>query len=181
VSHGDASRYRPWAELLKRCFSIDVLTCTGCGGRMRLVALVTEPASIRRLLRGVRETSDAPPRAGSRPALLEESRAEARCRRDAGRVAGREETKDGAKDADGVTADVCATEPASCDEARSRARRIELDDGSEAAPHVVRDRTPFPGARRTGGSAKRSLVSLTPGASCPDRGRYALLSPMGRA
>jgi len=54
------SRYRPWAELLKRCFSIDVLTCTGCGGRMRLVALVTEPASIRRFLRGVRETSDAP-------------------------------------------------------------------------------------------------------------------------
>src|SRR5271154_775674 len=47
------SRYRPWAELLKRCFSIDVLTCTGCGGRMRLVALVPEPASIRRFLRGL--------------------------------------------------------------------------------------------------------------------------------
>ena len=60
MSHGDAFRYRPWAELLKRCFSIDVLSCTGCGGRMRLVALVTEPASIRRFLRGVRETSDAP-------------------------------------------------------------------------------------------------------------------------
>ena len=60
------SRYRPWAELLKRCFSIDVLTCTGCGGRMRLVALVTEPASIRRFLRGLRETSDAPVRAPAR-------------------------------------------------------------------------------------------------------------------
>jgi len=54
------SRYRPWAELLKRCFSIDVLTCTGCGGRMRLVALVTEPASIGRFLRGLGETHDAP-------------------------------------------------------------------------------------------------------------------------
>jgi hypothetical protein len=60
------SRYRPWAELLKRCFSIDVLTCTGCGGRMRLVALVTEPASVRRFLRGLGETTDAPARAPAR-------------------------------------------------------------------------------------------------------------------
>jgi hypothetical protein len=37
------SRYRPSAELLQRCFSIDVLSCPGCGGRMRLVALVTDP------------------------------------------------------------------------------------------------------------------------------------------
>ena len=36
------SRYRPWAELLKRCFAVDVLACPRCGGRMRLVALVTE-------------------------------------------------------------------------------------------------------------------------------------------
>jgi hypothetical protein len=54
------------AELLKRCFSIDVLTCTGCGGRMRLVALVTEPASTRRFLRGLGETHDAPVRAPAR-------------------------------------------------------------------------------------------------------------------
>jgi hypothetical protein len=60
------SRYRPWAELLKRCFSIDVLTCTGCGGRMRLVALVTEPASVRRFLRGLGVTTDAPARAPAR-------------------------------------------------------------------------------------------------------------------
>jgi len=60
------SRYRPWAELLRRCFSIDVLACTGCGGRMRLVALVTEPAPIRRFLRGLGETTDAPTRAPAR-------------------------------------------------------------------------------------------------------------------
>jgi hypothetical protein len=40
------SRYRPWAELLKRCFAIDVLACPRCGGRMRLVALVAEAASV---------------------------------------------------------------------------------------------------------------------------------------
>jgi hypothetical protein len=49
----------PWAELLKRCFSIDVLTCTACGARMRLVALVTEPAATSS---AVSETTDAPAR-----------------------------------------------------------------------------------------------------------------------
>jgi len=60
------SRYRPWAELLKRCFSIDVLACPGCGGRMRLVAMVTEPASIRRFLRGLGESTQWPVREPAR-------------------------------------------------------------------------------------------------------------------
>jgi hypothetical protein len=60
------SRYRPWAELLKRCFAIDVLACPRCGGRMRLVALVTEAASVRRFLRGLGESTDAPLRAPAR-------------------------------------------------------------------------------------------------------------------
>ncbi len=60
------SRYWPWAELLKRCFAIDVLACPRCGGRMRLVALVTEAASVRRFLRGLGESTDAPARAPAR-------------------------------------------------------------------------------------------------------------------
>jgi hypothetical protein len=60
------ARYRPWAELLKRCFSIDVLACPTCGGRMRLVALVTEAASVRRFLRGLGEPTDTPTRAPAR-------------------------------------------------------------------------------------------------------------------
>ena len=60
------SRYRPWAELLKRCFAVDVLACPRCGGRMRLVALVTEAASVRRFLRGLGESTDAPARAPAR-------------------------------------------------------------------------------------------------------------------
>jgi hypothetical protein len=60
------SRYRPWAELLKRCFSIDVLACPTCGGRMRLVALVTEAASVRRFLRALGEPTDTPTRAPAR-------------------------------------------------------------------------------------------------------------------
>jgi hypothetical protein len=60
------SRYRPWAELLQRCFSIDVLSCPGCGGRMRLVALVTDPKSTQRFLRGLGESTDGPVRAPAR-------------------------------------------------------------------------------------------------------------------
>jgi hypothetical protein len=31
-----------WAELMKRTFGFDVLACPGCGGRLRLVALIDE-------------------------------------------------------------------------------------------------------------------------------------------
>jgi len=60
------SRYRPWAELLKRCFSIDVLRCPSCDGRMRLVALVTDPKQVRRFLRGIGEPTEPPPREPAR-------------------------------------------------------------------------------------------------------------------
>jgi len=39
------------AELLKRTFGFDVLTCPCCGGRMRLLALVMDPKSIARRIR----------------------------------------------------------------------------------------------------------------------------------
>ena len=38
------SGYRPWAELLQRTFAVDVLTCNSCQGRMRLLAVVKNPA-----------------------------------------------------------------------------------------------------------------------------------------
>ena len=61
-----ASTYRPWAELLQRTFAIDVLECPKCQGRMRLIARVTERASIRRFLTGVGELVDVPERSPSR-------------------------------------------------------------------------------------------------------------------
>jgi hypothetical protein len=39
-----------WAELLKRVFEIDVLTCPWCGGKRRLIALITDGAVVRRIL-----------------------------------------------------------------------------------------------------------------------------------
>jgi hypothetical protein len=54
------SGYRPWAELLKRSFAIDVQTCSRCGGRAKLIALVTKPASIERFLRHLGEPTEVP-------------------------------------------------------------------------------------------------------------------------
>jgi hypothetical protein len=43
------SGWRPWAELLKRSFDID-LRCSQCNGRMKLKSFLTSPKSLRRLL-----------------------------------------------------------------------------------------------------------------------------------
>jgi hypothetical protein len=40
------SNYRPWAELLRRTFGIDVLQCPTCKGRMKLVAMVTKQKAL---------------------------------------------------------------------------------------------------------------------------------------
>jgi hypothetical protein len=58
--------YRPWAELLQRTFGIDVLECPRCKGRMKLVAMVTEPKNIHRFLAALGEPTDVPPRSPSR-------------------------------------------------------------------------------------------------------------------
>jgi hypothetical protein len=60
------STYRPWAELLKRTFDIDVLCCPRCGGRMKLLALVTDSKSAARYLRAIGEPTDVPCRSPSR-------------------------------------------------------------------------------------------------------------------
>jgi len=63
------STYRPWAELLKRTFDVDVLSCPSCGGRMKLLAMVTDSKSVVRYLRAVREPKDVPRRPTSRGSL----------------------------------------------------------------------------------------------------------------
>ena len=59
-------RYRPWAELMRRTFALDVLCCPRCSGRLRFVALMTEPMEIRRYLRALGERTDAPERSPAR-------------------------------------------------------------------------------------------------------------------
>jgi hypothetical protein len=39
-----------WAERLKRIFQIDVLACPRCGGTLRIIADVTDPMIIKKIL-----------------------------------------------------------------------------------------------------------------------------------
>jgi hypothetical protein len=39
-----------WAALMHRAFAIDVLACAHCGGRLRLIGTLHDPAVIRKLL-----------------------------------------------------------------------------------------------------------------------------------
>jgi hypothetical protein len=61
-----AGRYRPWAELLARTFAVDILACPKCQGRMRLLAMVEDPANVARFLAAVGETTEVPRRSPPR-------------------------------------------------------------------------------------------------------------------
>ena len=49
-----------WAALLARVFAVDVTLCPACGGRLRLIAVLSDPASIRSYLGGVGLAADLP-------------------------------------------------------------------------------------------------------------------------
>lgn len=55
-----------WSKLLARVFQIDVQQCPACGGRLKILAALTDPASVRRYLEGVGLPSRAPPLATAR-------------------------------------------------------------------------------------------------------------------
>jgi hypothetical protein len=59
-------RRRLWAQLLRRVYEVDPLTCRECGGPMRILAFIQEPATIRKILahleRQGRDPSRAPPK-----------------------------------------------------------------------------------------------------------------------
>ena len=50
---GQKRRRIAWAELLRRVWEVDVLACPRCHGRLQHVTVLTNPASIRRLVAGV--------------------------------------------------------------------------------------------------------------------------------
>ncbi len=56
---GDPARYL-WAQLLARIYGVHPLKCSGCGGRIRLVGLITEPATVVQILEHVGEPTSAP-------------------------------------------------------------------------------------------------------------------------
>ena len=40
-----------WADLMRRSMGLDVVTCPRCGGRLRLIAVIDDPAVVQRVLR----------------------------------------------------------------------------------------------------------------------------------
>ncbi len=56
-----------WATLLARVFSSDISECAACSGRLRIVAALTDPASIRTYPEGVGLPAVPPPRAPPQP------------------------------------------------------------------------------------------------------------------
>jgi hypothetical protein len=53
-------KYLTWAALLERTFAIDVLACPECSGRLRLVATITDPAVMRKILDHLDLPTEAP-------------------------------------------------------------------------------------------------------------------------
>jgi hypothetical protein len=45
-----ARRGWTWAQLMRRAFDLDVQACPNCGGRLRLIATIVDPRTIRALL-----------------------------------------------------------------------------------------------------------------------------------
>ena len=56
-----------WAELLRRVFAVDVLTCPHCGGPRRLIAQLTDPIAVRKILGHLDHPTEPPRPAPARP------------------------------------------------------------------------------------------------------------------
>lgn len=56
-----------WSALLARTFGLNLETCPHCAGRMRIIAAVTDPASIKKYLDGVGLPSEIPEIKSARP------------------------------------------------------------------------------------------------------------------
>ena len=56
-----------WSRLLARVFRVDVTQCPACGGKMKIIAALTEPLAIRTYLDGVGLASRPPHIAPARP------------------------------------------------------------------------------------------------------------------
>ena len=64
VGPDDPARARrlTWSSLFRRVWREDVLVCQRCGGEMRLVAVIEEPAVIERILKHLGLWQRGPPR-----------------------------------------------------------------------------------------------------------------------
>ena len=52
-------RAMTWAQRLKRVFAIDIETCRQCGGKLRVIASIEEPAVIKRILEHLGDAAES--------------------------------------------------------------------------------------------------------------------------
>jgi hypothetical protein len=62
-----------WAVLLRRTYSVDALRCPRCAGKMRVMATLTEPAAVKKLLADLGMPTEPLPRARARDPTGQES------------------------------------------------------------------------------------------------------------
>jgi hypothetical protein len=67
------SRYVEWAELMKRTWGLAVLTCPRCGRKMRVLATITAPDAVRKILEHLHLRSTPLPRAPARDPTWEQT------------------------------------------------------------------------------------------------------------
>lgn len=60
-SQGGSRSGLTWSQLIKRIFQADALECPRCGSRMQIIAFITSPPVIRKILRSVGLPADSPP------------------------------------------------------------------------------------------------------------------------
>jgi len=59
VSH--AACHSAWARLIAKVYEINPLLCPRCGSEMSLIAVITDPAEVRKILRHLLKIGRAPP------------------------------------------------------------------------------------------------------------------------
>ena len=54
---------RGWAEMIRKVYEVEPMICPRCGGRMKVVAFLTEPAVVDRIIRhlGLTFAAEKPP------------------------------------------------------------------------------------------------------------------------
>lgn len=57
------ARRRRWAQLVRRVYEVDPLVCPRCGGEMRIISVILDPAVITAILDHLRKRKDTDPRA----------------------------------------------------------------------------------------------------------------------
>ena len=83
MSFSRAARY-VWAMLLARIYEVLPLTCPRCGGAMRIIVFINDPAEVKKILAHLGEPTEAPRLAPARgPPLREVARRICSCQRPA--------------------------------------------------------------------------------------------------